>query len=843
MSRIFYHIILLSVLLFCVKICLTSTAENSVCAPHDFTCTAGRVKCVSQEKVCDGIDNCEDRSDEHHCHKCGGPHNNWFYCGNNKDDCIAAHWRCDGEADCDDGSDEMNCSNTPTTQTSYECSENEFQCSNGMCIPIIWYCDGHHDCIDKSDEDIVKCKGINNKPPAPINSDDGKVGVSHWGLITHDSSICDNDSFTCKSGDCVPKRWVCDGTADCPSGDDEHNCPHSDQSCRNLTLKGEETYLCNDGFTCIKLTQMCDDKPDCPDGSDEGETCKTSCQNNGGCQQSCMPNPRSDKGTCFCHSGGYTLSDDQKTCNDVDECKIFGVCSQECQNLPGNYMCSCKEGYKDVDGTCKASKDQAVLYYSSRSEVRGLDLHTREPFLVSKEYVSQAIGVTYDSKTDRVYWSDVEPEGAIASSFSNGTDVKYFLQGSKVDMVESMAIDYVARNIYFTDSRKKIVSVCSLDFHLKKNHTSEINKNPICSTILINIDQPREIALYPPEGLLFYTNWGEKPHIGRVGMDGTRSEAIITEDIGWPNGITVDVVMKRIYWSDAKHGSIETAKFDGSDRRIVFKQTVQHPFSLSVFEDTLYWSDWQNQQIHSCSKFHGDDHQIITKENELHGIHVYHPLLEVNHPNPCLYSKCSHLCLLAYGGNDYTCACPSPKKWHLAEDRTTCHYHFDTESSTPITRDYVYNHAWVTSERGRSLSVNTSTQLSRKAIETGIEVLSGQPNALIDENSSSWPVEAKVILGAAIILFIIVIILLLFIAMKYGFIPCLSDFVWKKPELIPTGLKFNNPAFGLDSTDSSRSPSRSSTCSNRSESSRLSKNSLQKLSLPMWQNDNYTRLE
>jgi len=416
--------------------------------------------------------------------------------------------------------------------------------------------------------------------------------------------------------------------------------------------------------------------------------------------------------------------------------------------------------------------------------------------------------------------------------------------GNKVEMVESMAIDYVARNIYFTDSIKKVVSVCSLDFHLKPELTFQANKDPICSNILVNIDQPREIALYPPEGLLFYTNWGEKPHIGRVGMDGTRSEAIITEDIGWPNGITVDVVMKRIYWSDAKHGSIETAKFDGTDRRIVFKQTVQHPFSLAVFEDSLFWSDWQNQQIHSCSKFNGDDHTIITNEQELHGIHVYHPLLEVEHTNPCLDSKCSHLCLLAYGGNDYTCACPSPKKWHLAEDRATCHYHFDTESSTPITRDFVYNHVWVTSEKGKSSTVDETNELARKSNEPQAELISHKPNALIDENSSSWPVEAKVILGVSIILVIIVIILLLFIAMKYGFIPCLSDFVWKQPESIPSGLKFNNPAYGLDSTDSSRSPSRSSTCSGRSsDSSRISKSALEKLSLPMFQNDNYTRME
>ena len=58
-------------------------------------------------------------------------------------------------------------------------------------------------------------------PPAPINNDDGKIGVSRAGLIINKSNICDNGSFTCKNGECLPIRWVCDGTADCSSGDDE----------------------------------------------------------------------------------------------------------------------------------------------------------------------------------------------------------------------------------------------------------------------------------------------------------------------------------------------------------------------------------------------------------------------------------------------------------------------------------------------------------------------------------------------------------------------------------------------------------------------------------------------
>lgn len=52
-------------------------------------------------------------------------------------------------------------------------------------------------------------------------------------------------------------------------------------------------------------------------------------------------------------------------------------------------------------------------------------------------------------------------------------------------------------------------------------------------------------------------------------MDGTNRMSIVTESVFWPNGLTVDYTADRIYWADAKHHVIESAKLDGSDRRKV----------------------------------------------------------------------------------------------------------------------------------------------------------------------------------------------------------------------------------------------------------------------------------
>ena len=60
---------------------------------------------------------------------------------------------------------------------------------------------------------------------------------------------------------------------------------------------------------------------------------------------------------------------------------------------------------------------------------------------------------------------------------------------------------------------------------------------------------------------------GEHPKIERAGMDGSHRSAIVTESVRWPNGLTLDLVLDRIYWIDAKLNLIGSADLDGTNSR------------------------------------------------------------------------------------------------------------------------------------------------------------------------------------------------------------------------------------------------------------------------------------
>lgn len=65
------------------------------------------------------------------------------------------------------------------------------------------------------------------------------------------------------------------------------------------------------------------------------------------CQQNCANTWGSYQ--CSCNAG-FTLSADNRSCVDVDECEEYkergGLCVGLCVNEPGSYSCQCPEGYR-----------------------------------------------------------------------------------------------------------------------------------------------------------------------------------------------------------------------------------------------------------------------------------------------------------------------------------------------------------------------------------------------------------------------------------------------------------------------------------------------------------------
>ena len=299
--------------------------------------------------------------------------------------------------------------------------------------------------------------------------------------------------------------------------------------------------------------------------------------------QGCLHKPSGP--TCFCRTG-FTLGKDNRTCDDLDECQKFGICSQACTNTLGGYNCTCAAGYALVNSTikssplllhsraatmndtlgksankvvstCRATSPDTLLYFATKTEVRGVNLTSQKYFSVEKG-LPHVIGVGYDTLEGRVYWTDVMAgQESILSSKVMGGDVRTLVNRG-LDMPEDLVVDEVSRNLYFTDSIAKCIGVCSLD------------ATRGCAKLVSGVKQPRAVAIHHKRFLVLFTDWDkESKKVGMVGMDGRNSTSLVSEYLGWPNGLAVDEELDRVFWSDARNDILESVRLDGTDRRVV----------------------------------------------------------------------------------------------------------------------------------------------------------------------------------------------------------------------------------------------------------------------------------
>ncbi|RWS26517.1 low-density lipoprotein receptor-related protein 2-like protein, partial [Leptotrombidium deliense] len=586
------------------------SCHEKTCAYYQFTCP-GSGHCIPQSWVCDGDNDCFDQADEQNCPPivCSSSQ---FQCANKKQ-CIHESYRCDGVSDCQDASDEKNCPSVSPSQCE---ADKQFQCSTSkMCIPKAWYCDGNSDCDDGSDEPKT-CGAVE----CPVNH------------------------FRCNNSKCVFKSWICDGRDDCGDGSDEDHrhacgaapffCPDNQWLCPNVTEK------------CVDISRVCDDKLDCPNGADEGPACGIDACTKQSCAFKCKETPLGP--LCLCPTGERL--NDSRTCVDVDECAVAGRCSQICINTKGSFKCKCHEGYiLENHNHCKVeNRSQAYLVISNRRSILISNLNTTSLERVPVR-VENVVATASEMSTGTIFWSDMHAKKIF--KLKKGSTEAEVVIGSGLDLVEGLGVDWVAKNLYWVDSKLKTIEVSTID-----------GKNRIV-LITQNISQPRGLSIDPREDarFLFWTDWGENPRIERVGMDGSMRKVIISTKIYWPNGLTIDFPTKRIYFADSKLDYIDFCDYDGGGRQQVLAHNhyLLHPHSLTVFEDTVFWTDRQLNRVLSCHKFRGKNQTVVSHlVSQPLGIHVNHPVLQPSSPNPCAKAPCTHLCLLSPKPEGFTCKCP-----------------------------------------------------------------------------------------------------------------------------------------------------------------------------------------
>ncbi|XP_053382468.1 low-density lipoprotein receptor 2-like isoform X2 [Mercenaria mercenaria] len=533
------------------------------------------------------------------------------------------------------------------------CKSTHWQClKSGKCIPLSWKCDSEGtDCGPDDDSDEQNC------PP----------------------KTCADEEFSCPStSQCVPKRWVCDDDPDCDNGEDEADCV-SNKTCDQL---GEFDCYGDSSF-CIAIEKVCDGKNDCQRKEDEDSAlCKhrdPCLHHKCGDHSHCVNKAYSDStlvAKCECNSG-YRWVEEEKLCKDIDECEQPGLCSQICINTRGGYKCECFPGYTiERHYFCRANGEKAWLYYTNRRDIRRLRTDSRYKEIIVEE-TTNSIALDIDYEDGLMFWTDVGTEKIMRAKVGGdavlANDIQTLISNEKGDAFspDGLAVDWLYKHFYWTDTGSDTIRVA--------NYVGNKSKTLVST----GLDDPRAICVDPENGYMYWTDWGQNPKIERCGMNGENRETMVNggDDLQWPNGLTIDYIGKRIYWIDSKLHKIGTANFDGSGKGHVpvDATVIGHPFSISVFEDSLYWTDWHTNSIRSIHKITGRNAKTLSLGSySVMDIKVYHELRQIRDfkekaKDLCRNAHCEYMCLPAAkisGNATVSCVCADNQQ--LKSDKRSC---------------------------------------------------------------------------------------------------------------------------------------------------------------------------
>ncbi|XP_075166288.1 nidogen [Haematobia irritans] len=473
--------------------------------------------------------------------------------------------------------------------------------------------------------------------------------------------------------------------------DVEFNC-HANATCEWLALELRHACICKsgyggDGYHCALLEESCAVKP---------EICDP--------QAECNYNEALGRSQCQCRRGyegdGFRCALAPECLEDLD-CGQNAYCDHDvCQCLKGyerdmSDICvlagSCGALFCGTNAICKFDHEQGVKYCDCMDGYEGDAVMgcKSKPIPCNVQY-NCGVHASCEPTEDPAYYECQCHAGFNGDGYVCIEDQNCLNTPQLCDM-----------NAQCLSTNNGLVCVCNKGFYgngslcmERKQHDSGfllVSQGVVIVRVPLNGKNVRPISVASMaigldkdcvEGRIYWGDISAKKIVSAK-YDGSDMKTFIDEDVESPEGIAIDTISRRLYWTDSVKDTIEVASLDDpSLRSILVNKNLVNPRGISVdpYREKIYWSDWNRESPKiEMSDLDGTDRELLLGKDA------------VTLPNSLVVlERTGELCFADAGTKKVECIDPYTKKLRTISNELT--YPF----GLVYTQDQFYWTDWTT---------------------------------------------------------------------------------------------------------------------------------------------------
>lgn len=248
--------------------------------------------------------------------------------------------------------------------------------------------------------------------------------------------------------------------------------------------------------------------------------------------------------------------------------------------------CHCAMGYKvDKRASTRCVGEEGILVYSSDSGLNGVSVTTpltseglvREALTHISE-VGSATSLDFHADQDLIVWAD-DRRGTITTIGRDGTNRRVIAKDVKG--IQGIAVDWVANNLYWTNSQAKVIELCRL------------NDSEHFVVLADGVEEPGAIAVNPSAGHIYWVDTGSSGvRIEQATLDGANRSILVNASLQYPVDLVVDIGGDCLYWVDRAAKTLERVDLSGARWTVLLdSSTLQDPVAVFVYNKHLFWVD------------------------------------------------------------------------------------------------------------------------------------------------------------------------------------------------------------------------------------------------------------